>query len=140
MLPTNEMASTSGWVNSVFTASASPCTTLHTPSGNPARCTSSASSSDADGSFSDGFSRNAFPHASALASIHSGTITGKLNGVIPATTPTGCNTVCTSTPLDTSELCAALQEVRHAARELDAVEAARDLAPRRRRAPCRARW
>ena len=32
---------------------------------------------------------NVLPHAIALLSIHSGTITGKLNGVIPATTPTG---------------------------------------------------
>ena len=36
MLPTNEIASTSGWVNSAFTASASPCTTVCTPSGKPA--------------------------------------------------------------------------------------------------------
>jgi hypothetical protein len=32
----------------------------------------------------------ALPHAIALAHIHSGTITGKLNGVMPATTPSGC--------------------------------------------------
>ena len=47
------------------------------------------SSSDADGSFSDGLSTNVFPHASAGAHIHIGTIAGKLNGVIPATTPSG---------------------------------------------------
>ena len=80
-----------------------------TPSGNPASCTSSASSSDADGSFSDGLCTNALPHASALASIHSGTITGKLNGVMPTTTPTGCSTVCTSMPAETSELCEPLR-------------------------------
>src|SRR6185369_6651915 len=91
-----------GWVSSASTASASPCTTVWTPSGNPASRTSSASSNDADGSFSDGLCTNALPHASALASIHNGTITGKLNGVMPATTPTGCSTVCTSTPVDTS--------------------------------------
>ena len=44
------------------------------------------------------------PQARAFAIIHIGTMTGKLNGVIPATTPTGWSTVCTSTPLDTSEL------------------------------------
>ena len=43
-----------------------------------------------------------FPQAMALASIHRGTMTGKLNGVIPATTPSGWSTVCTSTPADTS--------------------------------------
>ncbi len=32
---------------------------------------------------------NALPQASALANIHIGTIAGKLNGVIPATTPSG---------------------------------------------------
>src|SRR6478735_8553325 len=106
VLPTNEIASTSGWVRSASTASASPCTTVCTPSGNPASRTSSASNNDADGSFSDGLCTNALPHASALASIHIGTITGKLNGVTPATTPTGWSTVCTSMPADTSELCA----------------------------------
>ena len=30
------------------------------------------------------------PHASATGNIHSGTIAGKLNGVMPATTPSGC--------------------------------------------------
>ena len=55
--------------------------------------------SDADGSFSDGFSTNAFPQAMALASIHSGTITGKLNGVMPATTPERLQaSCCTSMP------------------------------------------
>ncbi len=41
----------------------------------------------------------------ALAIIHSGTITGKLNGVMPATTPSGSRTVCTSTPVETSVEC-----------------------------------
>ena len=44
---------------------------------------------DADGSFSDGLSTNVLPHASAGAHIHIGTIAGKLNGVMPATTPSG---------------------------------------------------
>ena len=35
-------------------------------------------------------SRNVLPQASAGAHIHMGTIAGKLNGVIPATTPSGC--------------------------------------------------
>jgi hypothetical protein len=35
-------------------------------------------------------STNAFPQATALAHIHNGTMAGKLNGVIPATTPRGC--------------------------------------------------
>src|SRR5215208_4782360 len=71
------------------TATLSPWTTLKTPSGTPASFSSSAVQIDTDGSFSDGFSTNVLPHASAGAHIHMGTIAGKLNGVIPATTPSG---------------------------------------------------
>jgi hypothetical protein len=48
-----------------------------------------ASQLAADGSFSDGFSTKVLPQAMATENIHSGTITGKLNGVMPAQTPTG---------------------------------------------------
>jgi 4-aminobutyrate aminotransferase len=82
-------ARTSGWVSSASTASLSPCTTLNTPSGSPASASSLASSSDAEGSFSDGFRTNVLPQASAIGNIHIGTMAGKLNGVIPATTPSG---------------------------------------------------
>ena len=44
---------------------------------------------------------NALPHASATGAIHSGTITGKLNGVMPATTPSGMRIECESTPPET---------------------------------------
>ena len=54
------------------------------------RAARSAISNDADGSFSDGFSTKVLPVAIAFDSIHSGTIAGKLNGVMPATTPSGC--------------------------------------------------
>jgi len=60
-------------------------------------------SSAADGSFSEGFKIIALPQARAFAVIHSGTMAGKLNGVIAATTPTGWRTECTSTPLETCE-------------------------------------
>ena len=43
----------------------------------------------ADGSRSLGFSTNVLPHAIAIGNIHIGTIAGKLNGVMPATTPSG---------------------------------------------------
>ena len=33
------------------------------------------------------------PHATALGNIQSGTMTGKLNGVMPAHTPSGWRTV-----------------------------------------------
>ncbi len=58
-------------------------------------------SSDADGSRSLGFRTNAFPHAIATGNIHIGTIAGKLNGVIPATTPSGWRIEWTSVPVDT---------------------------------------
>ena len=63
--------------------------TVNTPSGTPASFSSSATYSDALGSFSDGLSTKQLPHASAGAHIHMGTIAGKLNGVMPATTPIG---------------------------------------------------
>src|ERR671934_1043653 len=87
--PTNDTALMSGCSSTASTATLSPCTTLKTPSGTPASFSSSAVHSDADGSFSDGFSTNVLPQARAGAHIHIGTIAGKLNGVIPATTPSG---------------------------------------------------
>ena len=87
--PTKLTASMSGCSSSRSTATLSPCTTLKQPAGSPAWASSSASSSDTDGSFSDGLSTNVLPHARALANIHIGTIAGKLNGVMPATTPSG---------------------------------------------------
>ena len=65
---------------------------------------------------------NAFPQARAFAVIHSGTMTGKLNGVMPATTPTGCSTVWTSTPLETSELCVPLSICDTPQAEIHALE------------------
>ena len=62
---------------------------MKTPSGRPASFSSSAVSIEADGSFSEGLSTNVLPQAIAGAHIHMGTIAGKLNGVIPATTPSG---------------------------------------------------
>src|SRR4026208_202747 len=87
--PTNEPAPIPGCSRIASTATLSPCTTLKTPSGRPASLSSSAVSSEADGSFSDGLGMKQFPHATAGAHIHIGTMAGKLNGVIPATTPTG---------------------------------------------------
>ena len=71
------------------TASLSPLTTLRMPAGSPASIISSASMIGTDGSRSDGFRMNALPHAIAGANFHIGIIAGKLNGVIPATTPSG---------------------------------------------------
>ena len=97
--PTKLTAATSGWSSNASTASLSPCTTLNTPSGRPACFHSSARNSAADGSFSLGLRTNALPQAIAFAAIQSGTIAGKLNGVMPATTPSGCRIEYTSTPV-----------------------------------------
>src|SRR5947209_5162511 len=87
--PTHGPARMSGCSSTASTATLSPMTTLKTPSGTPASFKSSAVQSDAEGSFSDGFSTNVLPVASAGAHIHMGTMAGKLNGVMPATTPSG---------------------------------------------------
>ena len=87
--PTKLTAAMSSWSSRASTASLSPCSTVKTPSGSPASFHSCARKSEADGSFSLGLSTKALPQAMALAHIHSGTMTGKLKGVIPATTPSG---------------------------------------------------
>ena len=60
--------------------------------------------SEAEGSRSEGFRMNVLPQASAIGNIHSGTIAGKLNGVMPATTPSGWRREKLSTPRPTWSL------------------------------------
>ena len=93
-----------GCASTASTASRSPCTTLKTPAGRPASASSSASRTEADGSRSEGFRRNVFPQASAIGNIHIGTMAGKLNGVIPAATPSGWRMEKLSTPCETFSL------------------------------------
>ena len=59
------------------------------PGGSPASAQHSAISSEADGSFSLGLRTTALPQAIATGTNHSGTMAGKLNGEITATTPSG---------------------------------------------------
>ena len=87
--PTKPIAAISGWSRIASTASRSPFTTCSTPSGSPASCISSASISGTLGSRSDGLRMKALPQASAGHIFHIGIIAGKLNGVMPATTPSG---------------------------------------------------
>ena len=54
-----------------------------------------------DGSIGLGFKIKVLPHAIATGNIHIGTITGKLKGVIPATTPKGWRMVQLSMPVET---------------------------------------
>src|SRR5262249_6966486 len=99
--PTKLTALTSGWTSSESTASLSPCTTLNTPSGSPASASNSAILTDADGSFSDGLRMNVLPAVIAIGNIHIGTMAGKLNGVMPATTPSGWRIEYASTAVET---------------------------------------
>ena len=98
--PTNEIDCTTGEVSSPSTASLSPWSTVNTPSGRPASFHSDASHSAADGSFSLGLSTTALPAAIAMGKNHSGTIAGKLNGLMMPTTPSGCFSEYTSMPVD----------------------------------------
>src|SRR6266542_4175474 len=81
--------------------SLSPCTTLNTPSGRPASAYRRATRLDADGSRSLGLRMKVLPQAIAIGCIHIGTIAGKLNGVMPAQTPSGWRKEYASTPLET---------------------------------------
>ena len=51
------------------------------------------------GSIGLGFKMKQLPAAIASGNIHMGTITGKLNGVMPATTPSGWRSVQLSMPV-----------------------------------------
>ena len=77
---------------------------MKTPAGRPASAQHSAISSEAEGSFSDGLSTTALPHAIAIGTNHIGTIAGKLNGEMTATTPSGWRIEKTSTPPETPSL------------------------------------
>src|SRR5699024_496007 len=87
--PTKETALICSFSNMPFTTSFAPFTTLNTPLGNPASSNNSTSFSTNNGVFSEGFITNVLPTAIHIATIHQGTIIGKLKGVIPPTTPTG---------------------------------------------------
>jgi hypothetical protein len=56
---------------------------------------------DALGSRSLGLRMKALPQASATGNIQHGTMHGKLNGVMPATTPSGWRRVQLSMPVET---------------------------------------
>ena len=87
--PTKPTAMMSGSSRIASTASLSPLTTLRMPGGPPASMKSSARRSGTPGQRSLGLRMKALPQAIAGDSFHNGIIAGKLNGVIPATTPSG---------------------------------------------------
>jgi len=60
------------------------------------------------GSRSEGLSTKVLPQATAMGHIHSGTMAGKLNGVMPAVTPRAWNSLHESMPGPTLRLCSPL--------------------------------
>ena len=85
--PTKLTAWTRRSSRSASTASLSPLTTLSTPGGRPASTASCETRIALEGSRSEGFSTNVLPQTTAIGHIQSGTIAGKLKGVMPAVTP-----------------------------------------------------
>ena len=96
--PTKLTAWTRGSRNKISLSWRSPCTTLNTPSGKPASFNSSAKRIDKEGSALAGFKMKVLPQANAIGNIHIGTMAGKLNGVIPTVTPSGCKDEWISMP------------------------------------------
>ena len=84
----------------------------------------------APGSFSLGLSTKVLPAAIATGNIHSGIMAGKLNGVIPAQTPSGCRKECTSTERAAWSVCSPRNSRGADKRELQHLEPALYLAQR----------
>src|ERR1039457_6452220 len=96
--PTKETAFTLGCLSSASTHSRPPWTRLSTPLGSPAFSNNPATLMAVSGTFSLGFSTKVLPHAMATGYIQSGTMQGKLNGVMPTQTPSGWRMVSQSMP------------------------------------------
>ncbi|MNT20489.1 hypothetical protein D3C72_1557990 [compost metagenome] len=106
--PTKLTALTRGSCSNVSTASLSPLTTFSTPGGRPASSASWAMNRALVGSRSEGFRTKLLPQATAIGHIHSGTMAGKLNGVMPAVTPSAWNSLQLSILGPTLRLCSPL--------------------------------
>ena len=75
-----------------------PATTFSTPSGSPASSAIRSSSSAVSGVSSAGFSTTVFPAASAGATFHEAIASGKFQGTIRPTTPSGSRNVMSTPP------------------------------------------
>mmetsp|Transcript_63079 Transcript_63079/g.150343 ORF Transcript_63079/g.150343 Transcript_63079/m.150343 type:complete len:269 (+) Transcript_63079:384-1190(+) len=91
-LPTKESAAIAGCSASPLATTSVPCTIEKTPGGQPASARSSPIRISVRGTFSLGFMMRQFPQPMAIGKVHRGTIAGKLNGTIEATTPRGRRT------------------------------------------------
>src|SRR5215210_4619324 len=75
-----------------------PGTTFRTPGGSPHSFAYSANFRSDNAVFDAGLQTIAFPHASAGAIFHTAIISGKFQGVIAPTTPTGSRSVYVKAP------------------------------------------
>ena len=87
--PTKDTALTSGWVEKGVDRLLVAVDDVEDAVGQAGLRHSAATALTADGSFSLGLMTTALPHAIATGTNHSGTIAGKLNGLMTATTPSG---------------------------------------------------
>ncbi len=99
--PVKVMRATSGWSTSAFpTVPPPPVTTFSQPAGRShSSSRTSASSSDVRGVCDAGFSTTGHPAAIAGATLWLTRFSGKLNGLIAPTTPTGTRSVNPSFPM-----------------------------------------
>src|SRR5258708_32575194 len=92
--PVKAMASTPGWSTSALpTTEPRPGTTFSAPGGRPHSFAYSANFSSESDVFDAGLITPVLPHASAGAIFQTATISGKFQGAIAPTTPTGSRNV-----------------------------------------------
>ncbi len=92
--PVKATLSTPGCSTSIWpTVEPGPVITFSTPGGRPTSCAISPSASAVNGVWLAGFSTTVLPHASAGATFHDASSSGKFHGTIAATTPTGSRSV-----------------------------------------------
>ena len=87
--PVKAILSTSGWFTRAAPVRPSPVMMFTTPGGRPASRQISPNSSAVSGVYSAGLSTSVFPIASAGAIFHESMSSGKFQGMIWPTTPTG---------------------------------------------------
>jgi hypothetical protein len=97
--PVNAILATSGCSTSRWpTVRPAPTTTLTTPAGMPASVAIRSNASAVSGVSSAGLRTTVLPAASAGASFHDAMTSGKFQGVMSATTPSGSRTVIARPP------------------------------------------
>ena len=92
--PVNAILSMPGCSTSIRpTSEPGPVMTLRTPGGSPTLAAMSARASAVNGVWLAGLTITVLPHASAGATFHAVSSSGKFHGTMAATTPTGSRSV-----------------------------------------------